>query len=323
MKNAPAVFQGLMTKVLHSCIQFARPYMDDVVIFSHSWEEHIKHIREVLWVLKGAGLTVNPAKCHWGGQYIEFLGHKVGNGKMSIPLHRAKALKAYTKPRTKRGLRAFLGSASYYRRYIELVAKHTAILSPATSKAAPAKVDWSPEMETAFLKICESLSHTCMLTIPLPDDQMSIVSDASGGGIGGVVQVKRGETWEAAAFYSHQTRGAEHHYSATELEALALVETIRHFAYYLYGRPFQAFTDHKPLCQLLFSGKLNGRLKRLSLKLQHWLLDVVYVPGEDNGLADALSREERGREIPEEIQETDSEDGHMSGIGECEGTAST
>ena len=135
--------------------------------------------------------------------------------------------------------------------------------------------------------------------------------------------MKRGETWEAAAFYSRQTRGAEHHYSATELEALALVETIRHFAYYLYGRPFQAFTDHKPLCQLLFSGKLNGRLKRLSLKLQHWLLDVVYVPGEDNGLADALSREERGREIPEEIQETDSEDGHMSGIGECEGTAST
>ena len=157
---------------------------------------------------------------------------------MSIPLHRAEALKNYSRLRTKRGLRAFLESASYYRRYVELVAKHTAILSPATSKAAPAKVDWSPEMEDAFSMIWESLANACMLTIPLPDDQMSIISDTSGGGIGGVLQVKRGETWEAVAFYSRETRGAEHHYSATELEALALVETIRHFAYYLYDRPF-------------------------------------------------------------------------------------
>ena len=71
VKNAPAVFQGLMTKVLDSCKQYARLYMDNMVIFSHSWDEHITYIREVLQLLKGAGLTVNQAKCHWGGQYIE------------------------------------------------------------------------------------------------------------------------------------------------------------------------------------------------------------------------------------------------------------
>ena len=89
--------------------------------------------------------------------------------------------------------------------------------------------------------------------------------------------------------------GAEQRYSATELEALALVETIRHFGYYLYGKCFTAYTDHKHLCQLMSSDRLNGRLRRMAMKLQHWLVKVEYLPGEENGLADALSREERQR----------------------------
>ena len=82
----------------------------------------------------------------------------------------------------------------------------------------------------------------------LSEDVMSVVTDALGLGIGGVLQVKRDGGWEAAAFFSHQTRGAEQRYSATELKALAMVESIKHFSYYLYGKSFTVFTDHKPLC---------------------------------------------------------------------------
>ena len=96
-------------------------------------------------------------------------------------------------------------------------------------------------------------------------------------------------------FYSRQTKGAEQRYSATELEALALVCTITHFAYYLYGREFVAYTGHKPLVQLFTSDRLNPRLRRLSMKLKHWLVKVEYRPGRDNGTADTLSREERPR----------------------------
>ena len=85
----------------------------------------------------------------------------------------------------------------------------------------------------------------------------------------------------------------EQRYSATELEALALVESIRHFAYYLHGREFVVYTDHKALCQMLTSDRLNPRLRRISLKLQHWLVTIKYLPGRDNGFADALSREEQ------------------------------
>ena len=119
--------------------------------------------------------------------------------------------------------------------------------------------------------------------------------DASGLGVGGVLQVWREGTWEAAAFFSRQLRGPEQWYSATELEVLALACKVSHFSYYLYGREFMAYTDHKPLCNLLTSDRLNPRLRRIALKLQHWLVDVQYFPGNENWFADALSREERKR----------------------------
>ena len=131
----------------------------------------------------------------------------------------------------------------------------------------------------------------------------SIITDASGLGVGGVLQVRHSDKWEAAAFYSRKLQGAKQRYSATELEALALVSTINHFAYYLYGRSFQAFTDHKPLVQLTTSDRLNARLRRMAFKLQHWLVHIEYLPGQDNTLADALSREERPRKKTFESQE--------------------
>ena len=165
---------------------------------------------------------------------------------MSIPAHRAEALETYTRPNSKKGLRAFLGVVGFYRRYAEMQARHTAILTPLTSKQAPSKVLWTKEGGLAFKNICLCISNSGSLCIPLPNDQFSIITDASGLGVGGVLEVSRDGKW-SAAFYSRQLQGAEQRYSATELEALALVSTIQHFAYYFPGRSFQAFTDHKPL----------------------------------------------------------------------------
>ena len=292
VKNAPACFQALMQRVLASVSEFATPYMDDVVIFSETWDDHVKHIQLVLESIGKAGLTVNPNKCSWGGRGVEFLGHHIGKGRMSIPEHRSTALATYTRPRTKKGLRAFLGSVGFYRRYLNKLAHWTSVLTPKTSRQAPSIVEWSGEEEVAFSNICAFFCNPSTLCVPVLDDVVSIVSDASGRGIGGVLQVRRQEEWWPAAYFSRQLRGAEHRYSATELEALALTETIRHFAYHLYGRPFQAFTDHKPLEHLTQSPRLNPRLARMAFKLQHWMLDIRYLPGEDSTLADALSREE-------------------------------
>ena len=106
VKNAPAVFH-LMTQIMKDCSKFARPYMDDVVIISTSWEDNKGRVRRVLECLRKAGLTAHPKKCCWGGILMEFLGHKVRNGQMMIPGSRAKALLDYTRPTTKRGLGSF------------------------------------------------------------------------------------------------------------------------------------------------------------------------------------------------------------------------
>ena len=295
VRNAPAIFQEMMQKLFCEYSEFCSPYMDDLIVFSTSWDDHVIHVRKVLDKLRSAGLTANPAKCHWGGKRMEFLGHLVGEGRMSVPKHRVETLTNFTKPTTKKGLRSFLGAIGFYRRYIDLLAAQTAVLTPLTTSQAPSRIVWAKESELAFHTILSCISCNTELCIPLPEDLFSVVTDASGLGIGGVLQVWREGQWEAAAFHSRQLRGAEQRYSATELEALALVSTINHFGYYLYGREFIAYSDHKPLCQLLSSDRLNPRLKRLAYKLQHWLVKIEYLPGDRNGMADALSREERPR----------------------------
>ena len=118
---------------------------------------------------------------------------------------------------------------------MQVLASQTAILTPLTTKQAPSKDEWTEEGKEAFGHICATISHSCSLCIPLPNDTFSLVTDASGFGIGVVLQVKRQRQWEAAAFFSRQLREAEQHYSATKIEALALVSSVEHFAYYLYG----------------------------------------------------------------------------------------
>ena len=120
---------------------------------------------------------------------MEFLGHLIGEGTMSVPQHRVEALATYSKPSTKNGLRAFLGAIVFYRRYIELLVKDTAVLTLLTSKLAPSKIVWTEEHESAFSSICMYIANCCSLCIPLPEDIFSVVTDASGLGIGGVLQV--------------------------------------------------------------------------------------------------------------------------------------
>jgi len=182
VKNAPACFQEIMQGIFagnRNCT----PYMDDLVIFSNTWDEHLHHIENVLHTLEQAGLTANPSKCVWGGKSVVFLGHQVGGGKMALPAHRAEAFRSYTRPTTKKGLRSFLGAVSFYRRYIHQLAIYTAFLTPLTSKQSPSKIVWEQWGELAFKVICDLICNACDLCIPLPNDDYSLVTDASGLGI--------------------------------------------------------------------------------------------------------------------------------------------
>jgi len=126
---------------------------------------------------------------------------------MSIPEGRVQG--NYTKHRTKKGQRTFLGVVSFYRRYINRLAKYTATLFPATVKAEPSVVVWNEDMSKSFHTIRDLVCNECALEIPLREDAFSLVTEASGLGLGAVLQVMRNDEWVAAAFYSRQTRGPE------------------------------------------------------------------------------------------------------------------
>ena len=197
-------------------------------------------------------------------------------------------LQEYARPTTKKWLRSLHGMIGYYRSFIANCASHSAKLTSATSSKAPVKVVWTDQMNKAFESLKGAVCKTATLTIPDSDDTFILQTDASGIGIGGVLSVIR--DGNPTAFFSRQLKQHQKYYSATELEALALVDSILHFEMYLYGRDFTVEVDHKLLIALPSGNKLNKRLHGLWLKVISFSFKIRYRKGSANGNADGLSR---------------------------------
>ena len=291
LKNAPAVFQRLMEVVLRGCYDCSAPYIDDIIVFSQSVEEHVQHLRCVLAALRKFGLTIKEEKCQFGRERVEYLGHMIGGGQLAVPIHRAAAMADYIQPTTKKQLRSFLGAAGYYRQFVEGYAKMSAVLTPLTAKHAPSVVCWTSEGLEAFTRIKVSLVDVAKLTVPTQQDNFVLHTDASGLGIGATLNVVRDGRKMPVAYFSKQLQGAQHRYSATELEGLAVFKAIHYFAHYLFGCRFVVLTDHKALVSFLRSRVLNRRLHGWMLQLLQFDFTIEYRPGSENGDADALSRQ--------------------------------
>ena len=292
LRNAPAIFQRCMEVVLRECYGFSAPYIDDIIVFSNNGKEHVEHLKLVLKALSEHGMTLKEKKCEFGKEKVEYLGHVIGGGELAVPAHRAAAMASYIRPRTKKQLRSFLGAAGYYRQFVEGFARLSAVLTPSTSKAAPSIVSWTVEGQEAFERIKVSLVNCVCLTIPSQEDAFILHTDASGAGIGATLNVRREGKMLPVAYYSRQLQGAQHRYSATELEGLAVFKAVHYFAHYLYGTSFEVVTDHKALVSLLHSRVLNRRLHGWLLQLLEFDFTIKYRPGVENSDADALSRQD-------------------------------
>ena len=201
--------------------------------------------------LREASLTAKPTKFEWGRLHLEYLGHRVGNGQFTVPKHRTD----YSQPVIMRDMRAFLRTASYYRKFIDGYSRLSSMLSPATSSRVPGKVTWTPEMLAVFRKLKCSLCYCVMLHVPVISDVFVVHTDASGLRRSPTV-IRNGNTLPFS-FFSRQLRDAECRYSATELEAQAVLAPVSHFYHYLYGTRFTVVTDHRPLTSLFTSKTLN------------------------------------------------------------------
>ena len=291
LKNAPTHFQRSMDIVLSQLFLCSSAYIDDVIIFSKSFQVHLCDIDNVLYALSSHGFTIKPSKCVWAARSVEYLGFEVGEGQLSVPEARVQSINSITLPQTVRQLRSFIGTVGYYRRFIPKFANHSSILTPATVMGMPKQVSWSPSMHDAFVQLRVALSKVLCLCIPSCDDVFTLVTDASSRGIGSVLCVTRDKCDMPVAFHSRQLRDREIRYSASEMEGLAVVEAIRHFEIYLFGSEFTVVTDHKALTHLFSSTVLNAKLWRWALYLQQFSITFRYLPGRFNVVADCLSRQ--------------------------------
>lgn len=291
LHGAPATFQRMMDKLLRGLEEFSAAYIDDLIIFSSNWEEHLQQIRTVFGRLRAAGLTVKPAKCQFGMSECIYLGHVVGNGVIRPDPEKLAAVKMFPTPTTKKQVRAFLGLTGYYRKFIPKYAAIATPLTDLTRKNAPTQAPWDAECDRAFNRLKEILCGDPVLRSPDFEKQFVVQTDASNRGVAAVLSQRddKGED-HPVAFFSRKLLPREVQYSTIEKECLAIKLGVQAFRVYLIGRPFVIQTDHRSLTWLDKLKDNNARLTRWSLFLQPYNYTVEHRAGKANGNADALSR---------------------------------
>ena len=299
--NAPATFQRLM----HDCLaelnmNWCIVYLDDIIIFSDTKEEHLKRLEAVFQKLCAAGLKLKPSKCFFFREEIEYLGHVVSGKGISTNPKKIEAVSKWPTPKTVYDVRSFLGFVGYYRRFIKNFSRITKPIREVItglenqSKRAAKKtyVEWTDAANAAF----EHLKTMCVSTpiLAYPDYQLpfTLHTDSSTDGLGAVLYQKQDGKMRVIAYASRSVSKAESNYPAHKLEFLALKWAVcEKFHEYLYSsKSFEVFTDNNPLTYVLTSAKLDACGQRWVAKLANYNFSIRYRCGVSNTEADALTR---------------------------------
>ncbi len=244
-----------------------------------------------------------PSKCEMAKADVEFLGHKVSQGRCLCLEDKVQKIKEAPVPHTKRQVRSFIGLAGYYRRFVPNFAAVALPLYKLVKKRAPNKVEWGPHEDRSFKALKSLLCKDPILQLPDPTKPFVLRTDASCEGLGAVLLQERDGDIFPVAYHSRKLKPAEKNYSTVERELLAVVDGIKKFYFYLYGNEFVLQTDHMPLESLRTSKNANSRIMRWALYLQQFQMRVQYIRGRDNVGADVLSRLLEGTSASAETSE--------------------
>lgn len=294
LTNAPAVFQCLINDVLRDMLnRFVFVYLDDILIFSQTLQEHVQHVRLVLQRLLENRLYVKAEKCDFHVHSVHFLGFVVERGQIKADPDKVKAVADWPKPSNRRELQRFLGFANFYRRFIR---NYSAVASPLT-KLTSVKLtfSWSPEADRAFEHLKHLFCSAPVLCHPDPSAQFVVEVDASESGVGAVLSQRSSsdQKFHPCAFFSRQLTAAEKNYDVGNRELLAVVLALKEWRHWLEGasQPFLVWSDHKNLAYLRSARRLNSRQARWALFLGRFNFTLTYRPGSRNVKPDALSRQ--------------------------------
>lgn len=290
LHSAPATFQRLLDSIIGPELEpNAFAYLDDIIIISRTFQEHLSHLTEVFRRLREARLRLNNDKCHFCVDQLKYLGHIVNHNGIRTDPEKTKAIDQWPTPTTVKQVRQFLGMASWYRRFINNFATVAAPLTALTRKNA--RWTWGEAEQKALLELKERLTSAPVLACPDFNRPFTLQTDASTTGLGTVLTQYFPEGERVIAYASRTLNQAERNYSATELECLAVVWGIRRMRGYLEGYQFTVLTDHQSLRWLQKLESPTGRLGRWMFELQQYQFNVQYRKGTLNRVADALSRQ--------------------------------
>lgn len=286
--NAPAAFQTVMNQIFRPYLnKFVVVYLDDIMVFSKTPEEHERHLRLVLDVLKDKKLTANVDKCNLNRNETTYLGHIISADGLKVDPAKISSIKSFPRPTDVKSLRSFLGMASYFRRFIKKFAIIARPLTDMLKKGVNVTASWSSTAEHAFTRLKEALSTAPVLTIPdwKSTEPFTMFCDGSYEGISGILLQNR----KVVAYESRKLSPAEMRYSPTEFEMLAVDYCCQKWRCYIEGRKCIVRTDHKPNVSFPTQQMLTRRQARWLERLQGFDLQWDHIPGPDN-IADALSR---------------------------------
>ena len=291
--NAPPTFQRTMDILLagyrwKTCLV----YLDDVIIFSKTFDDHVQDVRNVLNCLKAAGFSLKLSKCSFFKDEVDYLGHVVKPGKLAVAQKTTEAVKNFKPLETVTHVKSFLGLCNVYRRFVPNFARVAAPLNKLTRKGVSPKLPpLTEEQLQSIQKLKDALISAPILALPRPGLPYSMDTDACDYQVGVVLlQLYPDGTRHPIGYWSRSLNDAERNYSTTEKECLAVVWGCQILRPYLEGETFGVYTDHQALKWLLGATDVSGRLARWRLRLSEFDFSVEYKTGKKNTLADALSR---------------------------------
>ena len=290
MKNAPATFQRMVNKLVRD-IDGCEGYIDDVVIYSDNWSDHIHQIKRFFQIMREAKLTINLMKSEFGKATVKYLGHIVGQGQVRPLDAKFQTIVKFPIPTSRKELARFLGMAGYYRNFCLNFSEIAAPLTNLLSKKV--KFVWTDDCQMAFDKVKLLLQKSPVLKSPDYEKPFKLIIDSSDVGTGSVLVQEASDGLDhPVSYFSKKFLKYQKNYSVVEKETLGLVLALEHFDVYLGSTPFKikVYTDHNPLNFLKTMKNKKQILVRWSLALQEYNLEIQHIPGSENVVADALSR---------------------------------
>jgi hypothetical protein len=279
--NAPASFQRLM-QVIFGDLGLL-PYIDDLIVASRDFNSHLQTLRSILLRLREHKLKLHLRKCHFAYASVVYLGHHICPSGIKPDPDKVTQLRAMRAPQSKKEAEIFLGFANYLSRFVR---NFSAKMAPIFDAKKKVPFEWTHEADQAFIDFKTELSEDVLLRYPDFEKLFTISVDASNIALGAILM----QNGDPIAYASRLLHGPELKYSATDREYLGVVWALKQFRSYVLGRHFKVFTDHKALLHMIKSSPVNARHARYRLRLEEYDFDLLYISGQDNKIADALSR---------------------------------